>query len=178
MVKLKLGELAPDFRGLLGVDGKRHGLEDSKEKKVLALVVSCNHCPTVKAYEERMKEMQRLCGDRGFILVAANPNDAKQYPEDSYENMVKRAKEKGFNFPYLRDEDQNVARGYGATRTPEVFLFDYDRPPRYYGRIDDNVDEPSKVNDHYLRDAVEALLVGRRITTTEMVPIGCTVKWK
>jgi len=178
VAKLKIGDLAPSFKGLLGVDGRRYSVEDFKDKKALAVVISCNHCPTVKAYEDRMKEIQRDYADKGFILVAVNPNDPRQYPEDSYENMVKRAKEKAFNFPYLRDEDQSVAKAYGATRTPEVFLFDYDRHLRYHGRIDDNVDEPMRVRTRYLRDAVEALLGNRKVPVTETVPVGCTVKWK
>jgi len=178
MARLSIGDLAPSFKGLLGVDGQRYSLEDFRDKRALAVVISCNHCPTVKAYESRIKAIQGEFGERGFLLVAINPNDAEQYPEDSYENMAKRAREKGFNFPYLRDEDQSVARAYGATRTPEVFLFDHDRHLRYHGRIDDNVDDPGKVRAHYLRDAVSALLAGKKVPVTETMPVGCTVKWK
>ncbi|MEM2905486.1 MAG: redoxin family protein [Candidatus Bathyarchaeia archaeon] len=99
MAKLNLGGLAPGFKGLLGVDGRRYSLEDFRDKKALAVVISCNHCPTVKAYEDRMKEIQREFGDKGFLLVAVNPNDAEQYPEDGYKSMVKRAKEEGLQLP-------------------------------------------------------------------------------
>lgn len=178
MARLKIGDLAPSFKGLLGVDGKRYSLEDFKDKKVVAIIISCNHCPTVKAYEDRMIAIQREYADKGFLLVAINPNDSRRYPEDSYENMVIRARQKGFNFPYLRDEDQSVARAYGAERTPEVFLLDGERRLRYHGRIDDNVDEPEKARAHYLRDAIEALLTGRKVHVPETTPVGCTVKWR
>ena len=178
MARLKIGEPAPSFRNLLGVDGRRYSLEDFKDRRLVVVVISCNHCPTVKAYEDRMIAIQRDYVDKGVLLLAINPNDSRRYPEDSYENMVIRARQKGFNFPYLRDEDQSVARAYGAERTPEVFLLDEQRRLRYHGRIDDNVDEPERVRVHYLRDAIEALLAGRKVQVPETPPVGCTVKWK
>ena len=177
MSRLMVGEPAPGFKNLLGVDGKRYSLQDFKDKKVVAIIISCNHCPTVKAYESRMIGMQREYAKRGFSLIAINPNDSRLYPEDSYDNMVVRAREKGFNFPYLRDEDQGVARTYGAERTPEVFLLDGKRVLRYHGRIDDNIEDPKGVRVHYLRDAVEALLTGKAVHVAETTPVGCTVKW-
>ena len=176
MAKVKIGEPVPGFT-LRGVDGKTHSLKDYKDKKAIAVVFSCNHCPTVKDYEDRMVQIQKDYADRGVVLVAINPNDSIKYPEDSFDNMVLRAREKHFNFPYLRDEDQSVARAYGAERTPEVFLTDPRGVLRYHGRIDDSRD-PQKIRSHDLRNALDALLKGRPISVVETEPHGCTVKWR
>jgi len=174
---LKIGDPALDFQ-LLGVDGNTYRLEDFEDKKILIVMFSCNHCPTVRAYEDRFVELQRDYKDKGVVLVAINPNDDKKYPEDSFKNMKARAKEKGFNFPYLRDETQSVARSYGAERTPEAFVFDKKRVLRYHGRIDDNVYEPDKIQQHYLRDALDAILKGQKVLVQDTEPVGCTIKWK
>jgi len=177
MGTLKIGSSAPGFR-LPGVDGKSYGLEDFKDKKIVIAMFSCNHCPTVKAYEDRFVELQRDYKDKGVVLIAINSNDDKRYPEDSFGNMKIRAREKKFNFPYLRDESQQAARAYGAERTPEVFVFDEKRALRYHGRIDDNVHEPNQVRQHYLRDALDAILERREIPLKDTEPVGCTIKWK
>ena len=177
MSHLKIGHQAPSFR-LPGVDGKYYSLEDFKEKKVVVVMFSCNHCPYVKAYEDRFVEFQRDYKDKGVVLIAINPNDDKKYTEDSFDNMKIRAREKGFNFPYLRDESQRVAKAYGAERTPEVYVFDEERLLRYHGRIDDNVYEPNQVRQRYLRDTVDAVLEGRKVSIQETEPVGCTIKWK
>ncbi len=174
---MQIGERGHDFRNLLGVDGKVHGMSDF-DSPILALVFSCNHCPTVIAYEDRMVQIQRDYGDRGVTLVAINPNDDAKYPTDNYENMVKRSGDKGFNFPYLRDESQEVAEAYGATRTPEVFVLDSDRILRYHGRIDDSTNDPGSVCSHDLRNALDALIAGEEISVPDTVPVGCTIKWK
>jgi peroxiredoxin len=115
---------------------------------------------------------------KGLQLIAINANDASKYPDDSFQNMKKRAREKQFNFPYLRDEDQQVAKIYGAQRTPEVFLFDASRVLRYHGAIDDNYDDPHAVRNSYLRNALDALVEVRDTQTPETAPVGCTIKWK
>ncbi len=177
MTGLKVDDRAPGFH-LPGVDGKDYSLEDFKDKKVVVVMFSCNHCPTVKAYEDRFVEFQKDYKEKGVVLIAINANDDKKYPEDSFENMKIRAREKGFNFPYLRDESQRIARAYGAERTPEVYVFDEKRLLRYHGRIDDNVYEPDQVRQRYLRDAVDAVLEGRKVSVEETEPVGCTIKWK
>lgn len=174
---LKIGDRAPSFR-LPGVDGKDYSLDDFGDKKVVVVMFSCNHCPTVKAYEDRFVLFQKDYKEKGVALVAINPNDKKKYPEDSFENMKIRAKEKSFNFPYLRDESQRVAKAYGAERTPEIYVFDEKRLLRYHGRIDDNVYEPHSVSQRYLRDAVDAVLERRKVPLEETEPVGCTIKWK
>lgn len=177
MSNLTIGDKAPNFH-LPGVDGRLLGLKDFEDKDVVIVMFSCNHCPYVKAYEERFVALQRDYEEKGVVLIAINPNDDKRYPEDSLENMKMIAKEKGFNFPYLRDETQDVVRSYGGERTPEVFVFDKDRKLRYHGRIDDNVYEPHQVRIHYLRDALNALLKGEKIRIKDTEPVGCTIKWK
>ena len=142
------------------------------------MIFSCNHCPTVVAYEDRMVQIQRDYAGKGVGLVAINPNDDKKYPEDSYQEMVKRAKAKGFNFPYLRDESQEVARSYGAQRTPEVYVLDSERRLRYHGRIDDNVNDPGSVKSRDLGEALDALLAGKEVPVPETAAVGCTIKWK
>jgi len=124
-----------------------------------------------------MIELQRELGPRGFRLVAISSNDADSYPEDSFEAMRARAREQGFNFDYLYDESQDVARALGSERTPEAFLFDRDRRLVYHGAIDDSRDERS-VTQHYLRDAAEAVLAGEEPAVRETPPVGCTVKWR
>ena len=177
MRTLKIGDLAPSFR-LSGVDGKDYGLGDFKDKEVVIVMFSCNHCPTVKAYEDRFIELQRDYEEKGVVLIAINANDDKKYPEDSFENMKVRARERGFNFFYLRDESQSVAKAYGAQRTPEIFVFDKKRTLRYHGRIDDNVYESSQVGQHHLRDALDALLKAEKVPLEDIEPVGCTIKWK
>ncbi|NIO38171.1 redoxin family protein, partial [Candidatus Bathyarchaeota archaeon] len=144
MGTLKIGDHLLDFR-LPGVDGKDYSLEGFKDKRVVVVMFSCNHCPTVKAYEDRFIEFQKDYKEKGVVLIAINPNDEKKYPEDSFENMKIRAREKGFNFLYLRDESQRIAKAYGAERTPEVYVFDEEKLLRYHGRVDDNVYEPHQV---------------------------------
>jgi peroxiredoxin len=174
---LRIGDRAPDFN-LLGIDDKSHSINDFRDKKIVIVIFSCNHCPYVKAYEDRFVKVQRDYMEKEVALIAINANDDKRYPEDSFENMKVRARNKGFNFFFLRDENQNVARQYGAERTPEVFVFDKERILRYHGRIDDNVYEPSQVRKHYLRDALNALLKGKNVPVEETEAVGCTIKWK
>lgn len=174
---LKIGSSAPDFN-LPGVDGKKYSLSSFKDRKALIVIFSCNHCPYVQAYENRMKQIQNDYKERGVVIVAINSNEDKGYPEDSYENMKKRAEEQKFNFLYLRDDDQSVARAYDATHTPEIFLFDNERKLAFHGKIDDNWQEPDKVQNHYLRNALDELLSGKEISVPETFTIGCTIKWK
>jgi peroxiredoxin len=172
---LELGTAAPDF-DLPGTDGRHHSLSSFGAKPVLVVVFSCNHCPYVKAYEDRIVAIQRDYGGRGVQLVAINSNDAKSYPEDGFDEMVRRAKEKSFNFPYLRDEQQTVVEAYGAVCTPHVFVFDRSRRLRYRGRIDDSKD-PAKVRSPDLRNALDDLVEGREVRVPDTRPFGCSIKW-
>jgi len=172
---LDLGAKAPDF-DLPGVDGKRHSLNEFRDKLVLVVIFSCNHCPYVVAYEDRMVAIQRDYATRGVQLVAINSNNEKEYPEDSFPEMVKRAKVKAFNFPYLRDESQAVATDFGAMCTPHVFAFDEARALRYRGRIDDSKDA-SKITTHDLRNAIDDLVRGSVVRVPDTRPFGCSIKW-
>jgi peroxiredoxin len=177
MKKPAIGQRAPDFT-LPGVDGKEHSLESYRHCKVIVVVFTCNHCPYAQAYEDRLISIQRDYGPRGVQLLAINPNDAAGYPEDSFNNMIKRARQKGFNFPYLRDETQRVARAYGAEYTPEVFVLNSRFQVRYIGRIDDNWQNPDKVKSHDLRNAIDAVLAHKKVENPVTHAIGCTIKWK
>lgn len=177
MTNLKIGDRATPFT-LPGVDGKTHSLQDYLTGGVAAVIFSCNHCPYVRAWEDRMVAIQRDYGDRGAQLLVINSNDDVKYPEDGFEKMKERAAEKRFNFPYLRDETQEVATAYGAQRTPEVFLFDREGVLRYHGAIDDNYQDPAAVTRHYLREALDAVLEGRDPPVSDTPPVGCSVKWK
>ena len=169
-------DTAPSF-SLPDVDGAEHTLESYADAAALVLVQSCNHCPYVQAWEGRMKAIQADYADRGVVLVAINSNDPVRHPDDSFEEMGARAKRKGFNFDYLWDEDQSLARALGAERTPEVFLFDGERKLAYHGAIDDSRDDTA-VTQHYLRDALDAVLEGREPPVAETPPSGCSVKWR
>jgi peroxiredoxin len=175
-VTITIGTTAPAF-ALPGVDGRTHTLADYADVPALALVQSCNHCPYVQAWEGRMNALQREFGPRGFALVAISSNDADSYPEDSFDAMQARAREQGFDFDYLYDESQEIARTLGSERTPEVFLFDRDRRLVYHGAIDDSRNEDA-VTQQYLRDAVEAVLAGEEPPVADTMPVGCTLKWR
>ncbi len=176
-MSLKIGDPAPAF-SLPGTDGRAYSLDGLSDKPVLVVIFSCNHCPYVQAYEDRLVAVQRDYAERGVQLIAINSNDDGNYPEDSFEQMVARAQAKGFNFLYLRDASQAVAKAYGATHTPQLFVFDRERTLRYTGKIDDNWQAPHKVARRYLRDALDALLSGREPSETQTHAIGCTIKWK
>ena len=173
---LELGDNAPAFKDLLSVDGTRYSLSSFAASPVFVVIFSCNHCPYVKAYEERFVSIERTYAAKGVQFVAINSNDEKSYPEDSYPEMVKRAKERGFSFPYLRDADQIAATEYGAVCTPHVFVFDKDRMLRYRGRIDDSRD-PAKVSKHDLRNALDDLVSGKPVRVPDTKPFGCSIKW-
>lgn len=173
---LKIGSKAPNFN-LPAVDGKTYSIDSFSDKQALIVIFSCNHCPYVRAYEDRIIQIQNDYKDK-LQIVAINSNDTTNYPEDSFEEMIKRANEKKFNFPYLRDESQEVAKAYGATHTPEIFLFDKDRKLVFHGKIDDNWQDPTSVKSPYLRNAVEELLANKPISVPETFTIGCTIKWK
>jgi len=177
MTNLKIGDKAISFT-LSGVDGKNHSLAEYSGKNAVAVIFSCNHCPYVRAWEDRMVQIQAHYDMKGVQLIAINANDASKYPDDSFEKMKERAREKHFNFPYVHDESQQIARAYGAERTPEVFLFDKAGTLRYHGVIDDNYDDETSVKVKFLRNALDAMLSGKAPITTETKPVGCTIKWK
>ena len=175
--KLKIDSLIPVF-SLAGVDDKTYSLNDYSDKKILIVIFSCNHCPYVQAYEDRIMELQNEFEKDGVQIIAINSNDDVKYPDDSFYEMKKRAAVRGFNFPYLRDETQEVAKAFGATHTPQIFLFNRERKLKYEGKIDDNWQEPDKVKSAYLREAILEVLGNKEVSVPETFSIGCTIKWK
>lgn len=171
---LGLKEIAPGFEGLQAADGGSYGLSSFDDNPMLALVFIANGCPTVRVYEERLMTLQDVYGARGLQVVAVNSNNPYLSPPDVYSELVKRVREGGYNFPYLKDEDGSVGRSYGAISTPHAFLFDGDRRLRYRGRIDDSRD-PAKITSKDLENAISDLLDGRSVQVPETQPFGCAI---
>lgn len=174
---IKPGDGIPYFE-LGGVDDNMHSPDEWEKKKVLVILFTCNHCPYVQAYEDRMIQLQEHFGVQGVQLVCINSNDDSVYPDDNLTNMKKRAKEKKFNFPYLRDRSQVVAHKFGAQVTPEAFVFDKKRTLQYHGRIDDNWRDEKGVKEKNLFLAISDVLSGKTPSKQEVPALGCSVKWK
>lgn len=176
---LKLGEPAPmtDVR-MQSVDGREVTIAGTAGAKGTLVVFTCNHCPWVKAWEKRVAEIGNGAVKRGLGVIAVNPNDPATYPEDAFAVMQRRAKSLKLQFPYAVDATSDVARAFGATRTPEAFLFDAASKLVYHGTVDDNAREPKKVKEHWLRDAVEAVIAGRAVPVAETKAFGCTIKFR
>jgi peroxiredoxin len=160
------------------VDGNAWSLDSFTDASLLVIVFTCNHCPYAIASEDRLIEIQSDYQNRGVQLVAISPNDADKYPDDSFDEMKKRAADKGFTFPYLYDESQEVAGAYDAACTPDIFVFDRDRKLVYNGRIDDNWQYPEQVDRQDLRSVLDAALEGREVDFEHVPSMGCSIKWK
>lgn len=173
----KVGDTAIDFN-LKNVDGKMVSLAGIKDAKGYIVVFTCNACPYAKAYEDRIIALHNKYAPLGYPVVAINPNDKDVQPADSYEKMQERAKEKKIPYSYLYDETQEIAKTYGATRTPHVYLLDKNRVVKYIGAIDDNSEDASAAKEKYVENAVDALRDGKEISTKETKAIGCGIKWK
>ena len=171
---LELGQRASDFRNLPGVDGGRYSLPSFADKPVLVLIFICNGCPTVKAEEGRMIAIQEAYTHQGVQLVAINSNNAYLSPADTFPEMVRRAQEKRFNFPYLKDEGGSVADAFGAMSTPHIFVLDSGRILRYKGRIDDSRD-PAQATYSDLEHALEDVLAQRTVRVPEKKPFGFAI---
>ena len=170
-----LGSAAPAFR-LPTTDGGEASLEDAAGAPAVVVAFWCNHCPYVRAWEERFNDIAREYSDRGVVTVAIGPNNAVTHPADSFENMVVRAAERRYVFAYARDETQEVARAYGAERTPEVFVLDGEQRLAYHGAPDGDHQDPSQ-EAAWLRAALDAVLAGEEVERAETQARGCTVKW-
>jgi thiol-disulfide isomerase/thioredoxin len=173
---VNLGAQAPPFEGLLGADGEQYSLDGFADQELLAIIFSCNGCPTVRAAEDGLVALQEAYAGKRVQLLAINSNNPFLSPSDTYGEMVKRAEAKGFNFPYVKDEDGSVAKAFAAERTPHVFLLDSDRALRYRGRIADSRD-PAKVTRRDLALALDDLLAERAVEVPETEPLGCTIVW-
>lgn len=176
----KPGDTVADFK-LKNTDGKKIGLSSNKSAKGYIVVFTCNHCPFSVAYEDRIIALHSKYASQGYPVLAINPNDAVQYPDDSYPEMQKRAKDKGFAFGYLHDETQAVAKLWGAERTPHVYIVKKEKKQfvvKYVGAIDNNSDDAAAADKKYVEDAVNSLLAGKDPEVNFTKAIGCKVKWK
>ncbi|WP_114819675.1 thioredoxin family protein [Chryseobacterium sp. KLBC 52] len=176
----EVGDEATDFK-LKNIDGKMVSLSDFKSAKGFIVVFTCNHCPYAKKYEDRIIELDKKYKAQGYPVIAINPNDPNVQPEDGYQQMIERAKQKGFTFPYLVDEGQKIYPQYGATKTPHIFVLKKENGKnivKYIGAIDNNYDNPNDVSEYYVQDAVNALIKGEPVKMTKTVAIGCTIKVK
>lgn len=173
---LEIGRLAPAFR-LPATDGKTYGLEDFTPARVLVVFFTCNHCPYVTGSDEITRQTAERFAGQGVQFVGINANSERTYAEDSFPHMVERMKRHRFPWLYLRDESQDVARAYGALRTPHFYVFDAGRRLVYTGRGVDNPRDPSRVTVNNLSNALEDAVAGRPVRTPRTNPIGCNVKW-
>jgi len=174
--KLQIGSPLPAFN-LRGINEKYYSPAEFNDTELLVVVFGCNHCPYVQANEQRLIEIQNDYKN-SVQIIEINSNDDVGYPEDSFENMRIRAKEKGYNFPYLHDDTQQTAKDFGATHTPEIFVFNKERKLIYHGKMDDNWQNPKQVKTKYLRKALDETLGGSEVSIPETYSIGCTIKWK
>jgi len=171
------GDVAEDFR-LMNIDGRFVSLADYKDPKGFLIVFTCNHCPYAQLYEQRIIDLHRKYAPLGVPVIAINPNSPSVVPEDSFDEMKKRAKQKKYPFAYLFDEEQKVFPRFGASRTPHVYLLDSKLKVRYIGAIDDNPEVPTAAQRRYAEEAIDAVLRGELPAQNYTRAIGCTIKKK
>ncbi len=179
-LKYEVGDSVADF-SLKNFDGKMVSLSDYKDGKGAIVIFDCNTCPYSKAYNDRIIALNKKYASQGFPVITINANDPQLSPGDSFEEMVSRAKQKKYDFPYLVDESQSVARAFGATNTPHVFVLQKagdNFQVAYIGTIDNNSRDASSVTKRYVDDAVDALIAGKTVSTKKTKAIGCGIKWK
>lgn len=171
------GDTAEDF-SLKGTDGKMHSLSSYKDVKGFIIVFTCNHCPFAVMYEDRLNDLAKKYMPKGYAVIAINPNDPAVKPDDSYENMIVRVKDKGFKFDYLFDDKQQIYPKFGATKTPHAFLLDAKKVVRYIGAIDNNAEDASLVTIKYLENGIAAVEAGKTPEPAVTKAIGCSIKKK
>ena len=175
--KVTLGTPAFDFN-LPSTDGKTYSLGSFADAKTLVVAFTCKHCPYAQAAWPLLISLAAEFKNQGVAFVGINPNDEITYPEDSFENMKERVPQWGINFPYLRDESQEVARAYGAVCTPDIYVYDANRRLYYHGRINDNWQNPQKVEKEELKEALEGVLAKNLPPPVQHPSLGCSIKWK
>jgi peroxiredoxin len=179
-MKYDIGDSVADFN-LKNFDGKMVSLSSYKDGKGAIVIFDCNTCPYSKAYNDRIIALNKKYASQGFPVITINANDPEMSPGDSFEEMAARAKQKKYDFPYLIDESQSVAKAFGATNTPHVFVLQKEGiefKVAYKGTIDNNSREASAVTKRYVEDAIDALIAGKTINTKTTKAIGCGIKWK
>jgi len=177
---LKAGDKASDF-SLRNIDGKYVSLSQFEDAKGFIVVFTCNTCPVAKKYEQRIIDLQKEFGPKGYPVIAINSNDSNVSPGDSFEEMKKLAATRNYSFPYLYDETQGIARMYGATNTPHVYVLSKMQDHlmvSYIGAIDNNADDPSQISKRYVYDAVNTLLGGQQVSVSSTKAVGCSIKWR
>jgi len=174
---LEIGQKAPDFK-LLATDGKTYSLKEFDSSKYLVIFFTCNHCPYVVGSDEITRQTAIEFADKGVKFVGINANSPNTYEEDSYEHMIKRMNTFHFPWMYLWDSTQNVAKDYGALRTPHFFVFNDKRELVYTGRGIDSPRNTEKMTENDLERALTELTDGKKITVPVTNPIGCNVKWE
>lgn len=178
--RYEVGDIVESFT-LKNIDGKMVSLADYKSSKGVIVIFDCNTCPFSKAYNARIQALNKNFAPKGFPVVAINANDAELSPGDSFAEMVAMAKKNNINYPYLTDESQQVARAFGATNTPHVFVLvrnSNDFKVVYKGAIDDNSRDASAAGKKYVEDAVNAVLESKSVPTPRTKAIGCGIKWR
>jgi peroxiredoxin len=173
----QVGDQATDFE-LKNVDGKMVSLSDYKDADGYVVIFTCNSCPYAKKYEQRIIDLHNKYADKGYPVIAINPNDPEIKPEDSFDEMKRISKEKGYPFAYVYDETQEVAKAYGAKYTPHVYLLDDEMKVRYIGAIDNNYKDADAADVKYVENAIEALMNGEEVEEENTKAIGCTIKWR
>lgn len=179
-VGYEVGDTVADFK-LKNINGKMVALSDYKEAKGAIVIFDCNTCPYSQRYNDRILALNNKYASKNFPVILVQPNDPEVSPGDSFDEMVKQAKNKGYNMPYLFDDTQTVAKAFGATNTPHVFVLKNggaNFKVAYIGAIDDNVKDPSAVTKKYVEEVVDGLLAQKPSSTTKTKAIGCTIKWK
>lgn len=174
--KPELGMLCPDFT-LPATDGKTYSLNNFRNNKPFIVMFICNHCPYVKAIEDRLIQLGHDLDKHQINVIAICANDAVSYPEDSFENLKKRAEEKNYPFVYLHDESQAVAKKFGAICTPDYFVYDGNAKLAYRGRLDDSWKEPSLVTQREMYEAVLEIAAGKPVSRVQTPSMGCSIKW-
>ena len=176
----QVGDAVTNFK-LKNIDGRIISLADFSSSKGVIVVFTSNHCPFAKAYEDRVIALNNKYASQGFPVIAVNPSDPGTHMDDSFEKMKERASSKGYNYPYLVDEMQTVARAFGAARTPQVFVISRSNGRfvvQYIGMIDDNPQDPAGATKFYVEEAVGNLIGGKPVVTMSTKPIGCAIKWR
>ncbi|MCF2503076.1 thioredoxin family protein [Dyadobacter sp. CY107] len=176
----QVGDAAASFR-LKSTDGGMVSLNDFNNAKGVIVIFTSNHCPFAKAYEDRIIALNNKFASQGFPVIAINPSDPGTHQDDTFEKLKERAASKGYGYPYLVDDSQQVAKAFGAGRTPQVYILQKNGAKftvRYIGMIDDNPQDPAGVTKLYADEAVSNLLTGKPVVTTITKPVGCAIKWK
>ncbi len=177
-IALHIGDPAPQREvKMRNVDGRELSIAEVTGSRGTLVIFTCNHCPWAKAWQTRIAELGNTYKGRGIGVIAINANDPAAAAEDAFPEMVTRAKEVGFQFPYVVDSGSTVARAFGAERTPEAYLFDATGKLVYHGTIDDNAQDAAQVKQHYLADALDAVAAGKPVGMAETKALGCSIKF-